>query len=61
MRDGMHDWVMANHRMAAVLRDKGYHYQYVFSLNSGHVDHKVREQTLPAALEWVWKGYEAKR
>jgi enterochelin esterase-like enzyme len=60
LRDGMHDWVMANHRMAAVLRDQGYHYQYVFSLNSGHGDNKVREQTLPEALEWVWRGYAAK-
>jgi hypothetical protein len=57
MRDGMHDWVTANHRMAAVLRDKGYQYQYVFARNSGHCDRKVREQTLPAALEWVWRGY----
>ncbi|HVT74779.1 MAG TPA: alpha/beta hydrolase-fold protein [Lacunisphaera sp.] len=57
LRDGMHDWVTANHRMAAVLRLKGYHYQYVFSLNSGHVDYKVRQQTLPEALEWVWRGY----
>ena len=57
MRDGMHDWVAANHRMATVLRDKGYHYQYVFARNSGHCDRKVREQTLPAALEWVWRGY----
>jgi hypothetical protein len=59
MRDGMHDWVMANHRMAAILRDRGYHAQYVFSLNSGHVDGKVRAQTLPQALEWVWRGYAA--
>ena len=57
MRDGMHDWVEANHRMAAALTAKGYHYQYVFSLNSGHTDRKVREQTLPEALEWVWRGY----
>jgi len=57
LRDGMHDWVMANHRMAAVLRDRGYHYQYVFSLNSYHVDSRVRAQTLPEALEWVWRGY----
>ena len=41
MRDGMHDWVMANHRMAAVFRDKCYHYQYAFSLNSDHTDRKV--------------------
>lgn len=57
LRDGMHDWVTANHRMAAVLRLKGYHYQYVFSLNSGHVDYRVKQQTLPEALEWVWRGY----
>jgi predicted alpha/beta superfamily hydrolase len=57
MRDGMHDWVAANHRMATVLKDKGYAYQYVFARNSGHCDRKVREQTLPAALEWVWRGY----
>jgi len=57
MRDDMHDWVTANHRMAAVLQSKGYHYQYVFTLNSGHCDRAVRYDTLPEALEWVWKGY----
>jgi enterochelin esterase-like enzyme len=57
MRDGMHDWVAANHRMATVLKDKGYTYQYVFARDSGHCDRKVREQTLPEALEWVWRGY----
>jgi enterochelin esterase family protein len=57
MRDGMHDWVEANHRMAAALAAKGYHYQYVYALDSGHCDRRVREQTLPQALEWVWRGY----
>ena len=57
MRDGMHDWVDANHRMATVLKAKGYHYQYVYSLDSGHGDRKVKNQTLPQALEWVWRGY----
>jgi enterochelin esterase family protein len=57
MRDEMHDWVVANHRMAKVLKDKGYQYQYVFALDSAHCDRKVREQTLPQALEWVWRGY----
>jgi len=57
MRDDMHDWVAANHRMAAALRSKGYRYQYVFALDSGHCDRKVREHTLPQALEWVWRGY----
>ena len=57
MRDNMHDWVAANNRMATVLRAKGYHYQYVFALNAGHVERAVRNQTLPEALEWVWQGY----
>ena len=56
----MHDWVEANNRMATVLKAKGYHYQYVFCLNSGHGDRNVRAQTLPEALEWVWHGYAAK-
>ncbi len=55
MRDGMHDWVVANHRFAAALKSRGYHYQYVFALDSTHCDRRVREQTLPAALEFVWK------
>jgi len=57
MRDNMHDWVAANNRMATVLKAKGYHYQYVFALNAGHVEGAVRNQTLPEALEWVWQGY----
>jgi iron(III)-enterobactin esterase len=59
MRDGMHDWVLANERMAGVLAAKGYHYQFVFARNAGHVDHAVKEQTLPEALEYVWQGYPA--
>jgi iron(III)-enterobactin esterase len=59
MRDDMHDWVVANHRMAAALESKGYSHQYVFALDSGHCDRKVREQTLPEALEWAWRGYKA--
>jgi enterochelin esterase-like enzyme len=60
MRDNMHDWVVANENMARVLADKGYDYQFIFARNAGHVDHKVKQQTLPEALEWLWKGYEAK-
>jgi enterochelin esterase-like enzyme len=56
-----HNWVMANQRMAAVLKAKGYHYQYVFAQESGHVDGRVVNQTLPQALEWVWKGYRPRR
>lgn len=57
MRDGMHDWVLANERMAKVLAAKDYHYQFVFARNAGHVDHAAKEQTLPEALEYVWQGY----
>jgi enterochelin esterase-like enzyme len=59
MRDGMHDWVLANERMASVLAAKGYPYQFVFARNAGHVDNAVKEQTLPEALEYVWRGYRA--
>jgi iron(III)-enterobactin esterase len=61
MRDNMHDWVAANNRMAAVLKAKGYHYQYLYALNAGHVERAVRNQTLPEALEWVWQGYPIDR
>jgi len=57
MRDGMHDWVVANEDMAKVLAAKGYHYQFVFAKNAGHVDRAVRAQTLPEALEYLWQGY----
>ena len=56
-----HNWVMANQRMAAVLKAKKYHYQYVFAQNAGHVDGRVVSQTLPQALEWVWRGYPVKK
>jgi iron(III)-enterobactin esterase len=59
MRDNMHDWVLANENMARVLGAKGYHYQFVFAHNAGHVDRGVRQQTLPEALEYIWQGYPA--
>ena len=52
-----HNWVLANERMAAALKAKGYHYRYVYSQDSRHVDRAVVTQTLPEALEWLWKGY----
>src|ERR1051326_9170898 len=57
MRDNMHDWVLANENMARVLAAKGYHYQFVFARNAGHCDGAVKQQTLPEALEYVWRGY----
>jgi hypothetical protein len=43
--------------MAKVLAAKGYHYQFLFARNAKHVDRPTVAQTLPAALEWLWKGY----
>ena len=57
MRDGMHDWVVANERMAEVLAARNYPYQFVFARNAGHCDRLVKQQTLPEALEWLWRGY----
>jgi enterochelin esterase family protein len=61
MRDDMHDWVVASENMARVLAAKGYHYQFVFARNALHVDRAVKQQTLPEALEWLWKGYPLER
>jgi enterochelin esterase-like enzyme len=54
----MRNWVIANNRMADVLKSKGYPYQFVFSEAAGHVDQRVQLQTMPEAFEWAWKGYK---
>ena len=59
LADGMHDWTAANEDMARVLAAKGYHYQFVYSRNAGHVDGATVAQTLTEALEWLWKDYPA--
>ena len=38
---------VANERMAEVLAAKGYHYQFVFARNAGHVDRGVRNKRCP--------------
>ncbi len=55
--DTWHNWPLANNRMAAAFRKKGYDYRYVFALGAGHVDGRVVMQTLPSALEWLWRDY----
>lgn len=57
MPDGMHDWVLAGENLARVLGNKGYDYQFVFSRNAQHVDAPTIEQTLPEALEWLWRQH----
>ncbi len=56
----LHNWVLANQRMAAALKSKGYHYRFVYCEGAGHVDRKAVGQTLPGALEWLWRGYPAR-
>lgn len=60
-RDNYHDWVLANERMAKALATKGYPYQFVFAKNAVHCDRGVRAQTLPLALEYIWRGYTPKQ
>ncbi|MDB5734096.1 MAG: hypothetical protein JWP16_1854 [Alphaproteobacteria bacterium] len=55
--DTWHNWPLANNRMAAVLQKKGYDHRYVFALGAGHVDNRVVMQTLPDALQWLWRDY----
>ena len=57
MRDDMHDWVLANQRMAHVLAEKGYPYQFSFVRNAGHCDKAMKAQLLPQALEYIWQGH----
>jgi iron(III)-enterobactin esterase len=61
MRDNMHDWVLANENMAKGLAAKGYHYQFVFARSAGHCEGSVKQQTLPEALEWLWKDFSASK
>jgi enterochelin esterase-like enzyme len=56
----LHNWVMANDRMAAALKAKGYRYRYVFCAGAGHVDGKAVNETLPGAMLWLWQGYPIK-
>ncbi len=55
-----HNWVLANERMAAALKTKGYHYRFEFAKGASHCDGRVQNQTLPEALAWLWRGYKAK-
>jgi hypothetical protein len=61
LADGMHDWVLASEHMAKVLAAKSYQYQFVFATNAGHMDAAMMAQTLPEALQWLWKGYSSRR
>ncbi len=57
--EGFHNWVLANNRMADVLKAKGYDYQYLWAEDAGHVEKGLVRQTLGEAMEWVWRTYQA--
>jgi len=56
--DTHHNWVMANERMTEALANKGYEFRYLFSLEAGHCDANVFDQTLAETLIWIWQGYD---
>jgi enterochelin esterase-like enzyme len=53
-------WRTANDTMDAALKAKGYHYRYVTAAGAMHEDNGARRQYLPAAMEWLWRGYPIK-
>lgn len=59
--EGRRNWVIANERLAKVLKDKGYAYQFVYSKGAGHTPRKVIDNSLPQALEYVWLDYAPPR
>lgn len=52
-----HNRVLANQRMAAELKTKGYHYRFVYAEGKDHCNQEVLKATLADALIWVWAGY----
>jgi enterochelin esterase-like enzyme len=48
---------LANQRMAASFKLRGYHYHYDHAIGAGHVDGAVVRQTVAEALIWLWRGY----
>jgi iron(III)-enterobactin esterase len=54
------NWIIANQHMAAALKAKGYTYRYVYAEGARHTDAGMILQTLPQALQWLWKDYPIK-
>jgi enterochelin esterase-like enzyme len=48
---------LANQRMAASFKLRGYHYHYDHAIGAGHTDGAVMRQTVAEALIWLWRGY----
>ena len=56
-----HNWPLANDRMAEALEARHYDFRYKVAADAGHVDADVIMQTLPEALEWLWRDYASPR
>jgi hypothetical protein len=54
---GYRNFDLANQRMAAAMKMRGYHYHYDHAMGAGHVDGRAVSQTLAEAMQWVWRGY----
>jgi iron(III)-enterobactin esterase len=55
--DGGHDGSDQSELVAAQLKAKGYHYNYLFSPGAGHTEQSVIRSFLPDAMQWLWMGY----
>lgn len=52
-----HDWLLANQRMAAALKAKGYHYRFIYGLGAMHCTQGVENATMADSMLWLWRGY----
>jgi len=59
--EGRRNWVTANSRLAKILKDKGYDYEFVYAKGAGHTQRKVIDNSLPQALEYLWLDYKPAR
>ena len=54
--DQHHNWLVANNRTAAVLRETGYTYRHLYALGAHHCDGPMILSTLGDTLSWAWQG-----
>jgi iron(III)-enterobactin esterase len=54
-----HDWIVANQRTAADLKEKMYRYKYIYGKGLGHCAGQIQDATIAEALSWAWRGYSA--
>jgi iron(III)-enterobactin esterase len=48
---------LANQRLAAALKKRGYHYHYDHAQGAYHNDARVQTATVVEAMRWLWRGY----